>query len=83
MSGIATRASAAPSAVRQDAWLSGLPDALRDTLGMGGPVAAGFLTGHMDYGLAAALGGLAVSGSGREASLGGRWSGLIYAVLAG
>jgi hypothetical protein len=52
-------------------------------VGLAGPLAAGVMTGHAQAGMAASLGGLALSGGGKGETFREQVPGLIYALAAG
>jgi Fusaric acid resistance protein-like len=59
------------------------PQVMAAMLGLAGPLAVGALTGHLQAGMAAALGGLALSGAGRAETAGTRIRALIFTTAAG
>jgi uncharacterized membrane protein YccC len=53
------------------------------TLGLAGPITIGAMAGHADFGMAASLGGLALSGEGKGETFREQVPDLIYALVAG
>jgi len=51
--------------------------------GLAGPLALGVMTGHLQAGMAASLGGLALGGGGKGDRLGEQAPGLVYGLAAG
>jgi hypothetical protein len=59
------------------------PQAIAAMLGLAGPLAVGAMFGHAEVGMAASLGGLAMSGSGKGKTFREQASGMIYSLTAG
>jgi hypothetical protein len=71
------------AAFRSGIRASQAPQAVAAMLGLAGPIAVGALTGHAGIGMAASLGGLAMSGDGKGETFREQAPSLIYTWVAG